>query len=195
MRPSPSDEKFDAYKETEHARAVYKAYRDYEEHENTLLNQRVTWLITMQAVTLATFGFSIQKQYELAQKIRELWSHLPVPDSAKVVSYVPPELEVYDVRFAVLLTGLALVGMASAITSLIGIIAAKTAQEELRERWRKHHSETAQILKLPNIAGGGSPRAERHGATFASAIPCFFFAIWAGALGYIACVVWQHLMR
>ena len=48
---------------------VYKIHRDYLEHEDELVHHRTTALITIQSFLIATFGFTYQKKYEIAEKL------------------------------------------------------------------------------------------------------------------------------
>lgn len=48
---------------------IYELFRDYIKHEDDLINQRLTWLLTIHGFLYATCGFTLQKRIEIAQKV------------------------------------------------------------------------------------------------------------------------------
>src|SRR3954453_13719795 len=44
--------------------SLYKEYRDYLKHEETLINNRTTWLITGNALLIAALGVIFQKRLD-----------------------------------------------------------------------------------------------------------------------------------
>ncbi|MGD9784084.1 MAG: hypothetical protein AB7U49_05285 [Hyphomicrobiaceae bacterium] len=147
---------------------IYKIYRSYEEHENDLLNHRTGWLVTVQSVLLATFGFSFQKHLEILQKV------LAVPPSAEKA-----DMQNALFQFKIFLAALAIIGVVTCWGSYRSIKAARDAQIALRDKYNVEHKAKVDVtLKLPPIAGGGSKSAEDAGSNFAYFLPGFFAILW-----------------
>jgi hypothetical protein len=147
---------------------IYKIFRSYEEHENALINHRTSWLVTVQSVLLATFGFSFQKHLEIVQKIADM-----APLARDTLSG-----SLY--QFKIFLAALPVIGIVTCFGSYMSIRAARDAQSELRKQYNsEYRGAISDSLKLPPIAGGSSKSAEDHGSSFAYFLPVFFFLLWA----------------
>jgi len=48
---------------------IYEVFRDYIKHEDNLINNRLTWILTIHGFLYATYGLTMQKKMEIAQKI------------------------------------------------------------------------------------------------------------------------------
>jgi len=130
----------------EDKRALYEIHRDYVKHEDHLINHRTTWLITVQAFLLATFGFSVQKLYEIwFNVIRVIQSEPEIASAMSSSSGL--------VRFSLL--ALSVVGFAVAIISLLSIRAASKAIESLNRNWKKIPSSQPQegVPKSGDVSG------------------------------------------
>jgi hypothetical protein len=57
---------------------LYRLFHDYTKHENSLINNRVTWLAQIHGFLYATFGFCLQKKVEIIQDVS---SHVAKTDS------------------------------------------------------------------------------------------------------------------
>lgn len=151
---------------------IYKVFRSYEEHENELLNQRTSWLITVQSVLLATFGFSLQKWLEVTHKSAEL--------DGKIQAVAKAILDKQLVDFKDFLIALAAIGVTTGVVSFMSIRTAITAQESLRSLWEKAHAKRPEVtrMNLPELSGGGDKWASKYGGYFASALPVIFVGLW-----------------
>jgi hypothetical protein len=51
---------------------IYELFRDYVKHQDSLINNRLSWLLTIHGFLYATYGFTIQKKLEVAQHIADV---------------------------------------------------------------------------------------------------------------------------
>lgn len=114
--------------------ARYNAYRDYLKHEDTLINFRITWLLTFEAALAAGVGLLLYADEKLA---------FPAWDTAMF--------------WAIL--GLVLVGLAFAVSSLNMVRGAEMAICNLEQKWEEYAAQ--QDIKMPGVVRGGlSPTGE-----------------------------------
>jgi hypothetical protein len=111
---------------------VYNRFRNQIEHENNLYNQRILWLIYIQALLFATLGLMTR-------------ARLGIPDESSILAV---DLMISVVCF---------LGMFIAVTSKRVLDNAGQALDELRDHW---NSELSPILPaeskrfFPHISGG-----------------------------------------
>lgn len=147
---------------------IWKAFRSYEEHENAPINHRTSWFITMQSVLIATFGFSIQKYFEVMAKLSEITD----PKSTlERMSNINSKYQTYLFILCIIVT-------AVAFWAHKGIGTAITAQVKMRELFTQSHKAKADEYKLPDISGGGDIDARNQGGTFAMSLPIAAGAFW-----------------
>jgi hypothetical protein len=48
---------------------LYEVFREYIKHEDSLINNRVTWLSQIHGFLYATYGFTLQKKLEIMQQV------------------------------------------------------------------------------------------------------------------------------
>lgn len=134
---------------------IYKIYKSYLEHENLLLNQRVTWLVTIQSFFLAAYAIPLGR-IEINTSLIMDWK---------------------DIRtfYAV---SLCIGAFCACIASFMSIIAATNAQKDIEKKWLAEHRDDAVRLGLPHIAGGGSKNRGKLGGTFARVIPVIMALFW-----------------
>jgi hypothetical protein len=145
---------------------IYKIHRDYIQHEDKLIYYRTTALITIQSFLLATFGFTYQKKYEIAEK---LFSHNPTL-SLSALGSITDEYNGFLVILAV-------VGAATSFIAWRSIQAAVNAINELERNWL-FFIDNKQPRHLPGITGGGNLSAVTAGAALATWIPRFLLLLW-----------------
>lgn len=155
--------------------SIFSAYREYARTENDLINHRTTWFVTIQSVLLATFGFSIQKYYEISEKIAESKSAGELVQKIHSVSN--------DVYISSIL--LALVGIVSCLSAFLGILASIAAQRNVEQLWRDNFARRATELSLPFIAGGGDNFMVRLGDWWALTLPVMLFLCWLGLVVFV----------
>ena len=162
----------------------YELYRAQEEHENELLHQRSTQLITIQSVLLATFGFSFQKFFEI---YINNWS----------IATKSPELLRLTLFFVLVLFSLCAVGIANSINAQTSIKAADESQQSIRENWSKvrtAYENSGKTHRLPPFAGGGEVRNMNLGKTFHASLPKFFLIFWLVTISFIVVIIIIYIL-
>lgn len=152
-------------KRNEDAEKIFAIYRDYIEHEDELIHQRSTSLITIQSFILATFGFTYQKKYEVAAKILVEKDKKPI------------DLGSINNEYNGFLLALALVGVATSFIAWRSVRAAKHALEALSILWSEH-AKSLDVKYLPEITGGGNGSASKDGISLATWAPLFLLGFW-----------------
>src|SRR5689334_2174427 len=104
---------------------IYDIHRAYVEHEDNLINYRTTWLIAIQSFVIATFGFCFQKEYEIITNIILDESAI---DKVRIVND-----KLFD--FSMLLLFLAVVGIVTAILTMLSVHAATHAILSVESNW------------------------------------------------------------
>lgn len=150
---------------------LYVIHRRYIEHEDTLVNNRTTWLITVQSFLIATFGFTFEAKYELV-------SHQILPELGNVAVRTPEELQTFQ-------TSLAVVGLFTGFVALLSLRAAARAITSVRRSWEKHPLAKPCRDYLPPLMGGGDPGARRAGISFPILLPIFFMLFWAATADFV----------
>jgi hypothetical protein len=161
---------------------LYKAFRDYCEHENDLINHRTTWLITVQSVLAATFVFSTQKYLETGQKLHEMAIDASIKGVDARTEALNKLIEQINNRYFLFGIIISVLGFISSIGAWFGINAARKAQKAVYALWDKRHKDDTFASHLPYICGGGDETAERWGSWFAEYLPLFFAALWIVAI-------------
>ncbi|SEF13402.1 hypothetical protein SAMN02787142_8054 [Burkholderia sp. WP9] len=171
---------------------VYEIHRAYIEHEDNLVNQRTTLMVTIQGLLLAAFGFGLQKFYEkvdakLSCDFRDQLLH-PIDTIQEVLPKLfPPEnfQDLVVLEFNCYLLIIVLVGLATSLIGRISIGAAKKAILALEDHWNIYYYQSKvrpeQEIKFrifPGISGGGKIKNRKRGISFVSWIPGFFVWLW-----------------
>ena len=135
----------------------YRRIRDQYEHENELYNQRIIWLITIQALLYATVGLVLQSLIESGMAVELNFVHL----------------------FILLI---AVLGILVALVASRTLTNGRKAQEELRDFWNDvlpsmpGHKDYGHLF--PAVAGG-TVKSPRHGSIFRSGnLPLYFILSW-----------------
>lgn len=158
----------------------FKIFRDYVEHEDGLINNRLTWNTTIQAFLFTVYGFSVQKLADIHAK----------PGTQDIT-----EKALFWLTFVLPVFG----GGISYLTYK-GVMAAQRAIENLEQQWDeivKCEYPTENPGLLPKLIGGGSTKVaafhdelhaselKRHhvvvnwGFTAPKRFPRFFEVAWA----------------
>lgn len=132
----------------------YKAIRDQIVHEDNLCNQRMTWLITLQAFLFGAYGFSLSAESnQNGVNLRDT---------------------IITAR-----TGMAMVGILSSLVVIVALFAAKRSIDRLVDRWYDSYPEEAKTF--PQIIGNYAPakrRGTRLGQVPIFSIPIIFPLVW-----------------
>jgi hypothetical protein len=153
---------------------IFAAFRQYEEHENELLNHRTGWLVTIESVIIGTYGFSYQKYFEVYERIRAN------EKSGALLAAMQDGIA----NFQYYLSGLAVIGFLISCFSYVSIRTAIKAQGEIRKTWHKEFYRRATELGLPDISGGGNEFSQRWGGAMAQSLPAFLALLWAFVFVY-----------
>ena len=135
--------------------------REYMKHEDDLINNRTTWLNTIQSFLIAAFGITFQKSIELLSS-----SANKIDDLAIIRGY------------QYLSTVFSLVGIGTSIIAWYAILAAVNSINALRDKWSTSPYYERHKDFLPGIVGGGHPGAHEGGTRFALWLPRFFLVFW-----------------
>ena len=133
----------------------FKIFRDYMQHEDNLINQRVSWNSTIQGFLFATYGLSQQK--------------LPDPKPG------PGALH----NLETLVRTIPWFGFGLSILVFLAVLAATLAHRRLADDWRVRVSPCYPDKQyLPDIAAGGVKAAGWLGFGAPVLIPIFFAVAW-----------------
>jgi len=139
----------------------YKVLRNYAEHEGTLLNNRVTWLLVSNAFLFASVGFAVR---ELADSGNEI------------------------LRFFVLISAIA--GFSISLASYLSILASYKASNSLKLAWEAYSENLtapdsgANVYFVAPFAGGGNVWASIAGSYAALVLPILLGIMWAAVFHY-----------
>ena len=161
----------------------YKIFRDYLEHEDELLNNRVTWLLLTNAFLFAAVGFTVR---------------------------VIPEFPVASLYVFVFASALG--GISIACLGVYSIGAAISASDSLEELWRAELERSGGLLfpvdtnsvtadqkasvgqvavVVPGIRGGGAGSAVNSGRVLAKFLPPGLIVFWAAVVIGLG-VAWHY---
>jgi hypothetical protein len=160
---------------------LYAAYRQYLNHEHSLINQRLSWNFTIQGFLFGAYAFVLNKTADVRGELTKV--------SADGVDILLGAL--HDLQILLLVIGLA--GFCASIAVHLSVWGARRSMNELRERWTRMkftEEETVDRVSLscgyPPIMGGGDPKATTlgfHASTFLSvAFAAAWFVLIADAL-------------
>lgn len=172
--------------ETDGERA-YDRFRDYVVHEDDLINQRTTWMITVQSFIVATFGFGVQKKLEVASGLAtlRLFCSSEKVDQLKSIPIATGQLDT-------LLYGLCLLGGVIAYFTLRSVNAAASAIEHLKADWDRAVREFLrsgrgdELKFLPGLTGGGSSLAASEGFQLPTWLPLIF--VWGWVVAFLTLI-------
>ncbi|MGH6645931.1 hypothetical protein [Aquabacterium sp.] len=150
---------------------IYKIHRDYIQHEDSLINHRTTWLITVQSFLIATFGFSYQKKFEVAEKLQARGLSLDAMGPT------------YD-EYRTFMITLAIVGVITALAALCSVFAAVSSIRAVQDTWQKKFG-TLPHPYLPGLIGGGSDKIASLGVLLSMWAPIFFSLLWLTTIVFL----------
>jgi hypothetical protein len=133
---------------------LYEAYRSYVRHEDSLVDSRLSWNLTVQGFLFA--GYSV-----LAQKAFETCSAEKTMGFGSLLRWM---------------WALAALGMLISLVSLLGVLAANSAIRNVRKLWEKKHTKLIDLF--PPLTGGGVGWAEVVGM-IPQLLPLLFCFAWA----------------
>jgi hypothetical protein len=123
----------------------YKETRDHIKHEDMLINNRMTWLIGLQAFLFGAYGFSLSAQSTVESARVSLSLAKDVSDSALNLELTNSLTIISTARL-----GFALTGICSALALFVGIVAASFSMGSLvkvrNEKYPKECQQYPQIM-------------------------------------------------
>jgi hypothetical protein len=143
----------------------YKAARDYITHEDSLINNRLTWLLVSQGLTFSAFS-------ALFKPISDIIVHLHgdhcLPEKA-VISLQETMDFLEGLQFI-----LSFLGLCISVISFLGVQAAVRAIRKVSG----DYEEVSKKAELPGLIGGGSEDAHNFGILYPRGIPIVLFFAW-----------------
>ena len=140
----------------------YKVLRSYAEHEGTLLNNRVTWLLVSNAFLFASVGFTVREMASSESEILTLFVQCS-----------------------------AVAGFLFSVVSFPSILASHRASNALKTAWSNYSKELAETKARANeyfvvpIAGAGNEWAAKGGSWAALVLPGLLALLWVIVFGYV----------
>lgn len=175
------------------AEALYERVRKYIEHENTLMSNRITWLITIQSFLFAVFGLNLQTAVNVLSEFR--WDN-PVAGVSVMVGVTTLDLFSLTLAYAgVRVSRVAYNSIRSARYSLAslraiwdhyvergsGDLVTVIKPERIAAEFRGLAGEVTQPLfgVIPYVSGGGfQPAYQFRGKEGSANIPLTMIHVW-----------------
>ena len=187
--------------------AVYDSFRGYIEHEDGLINQRLSWMLTIHGFLYATYGIVLTKQADIV-------STLAMTEDGTLASrrYLHAMADEYNMLFmftvaiSVVGAGVSLLGWGSiraAIASIKSVARTFRAQSWIISLDTTKHSEdqatgrrpmfdragrmvylTKEGLLLPRMSGGTRRREALLGSAASTIIPLLLTGVWAFSIAW-----------
>jgi hypothetical protein len=177
--------------------AVYDIFRKYVEHEDDLVNHRISWMLVIHGFLYAAYAFTIQQKFSILSKIFKIQTSndIAIPyferlrDSHEITGGLPYYLSEAIGQTEFFLILIAFIGFTISLVALRSINAAKNAavnvqkvfegQFEIHAAHGVHETVlTKDNLVLPTIAGGGDNRNRLLGILSARRIPFVLMGGW-----------------
>lgn len=171
--PSNQQEKQPPARLTQEAAVpVFARVRDKVEHEDELVHQRMTWLMTLQGLLFTAYGFSMSGEAS-ALTSKGLDSN-PTALATEALSRFTSNLN--NIRY-----GLVLLGILASAAALVGVLAAFRAIRDDAALWKTLEPENSEP-PFPQIIGTGS--ANTLGMICGISLPYTTAAgwVWVGGL-------------
>ena len=161
---------------------VYTRIRDYIEHEDTLINDRISRTLLVHGFLLASGVLLVQSRVEAAAKCmgrdQGCWADLTTSN----VHLLPPgQLSIVLLLVDVLLPVIALIGVVTTRAAHNGVAAAEESVTSVRLRWEQfanQHRTAIDRLHLPGVTGGGSAAMEEKGHGSSLKLLRHLFVLW-----------------
>ncbi len=154
---------------------LYQIFRDYVKHEDTLINNRLSWNLTIQGLLFAAYFVVVQK----VDDVKDTLAAKGLPELAELQHFRG------FLRFVAYLLG----GLGFVVSAFVfaGVFAAYLGIEEVQRKWHKENQEYEKCpgkrdthgTLLPGLIGGGNPLAHFLGSRAPFAISVVFVLVWA----------------
>jgi hypothetical protein len=141
----------------------YNALRDYITHEDSLINNRLTWLLASQGLLFSAFSALFKPMADLAlsgEKCHMSNHAIEMFSDLKMLQYI-----------------LSVLGLSISVICYIGIDAATKTIGQIVDDFEAEIVQDEK-LKLPALTAGGSQEARKFGAFSSRAIPISLLLAW-----------------
>lgn len=187
-------------------RRLYGNYRNYLQHEDNLINNRISWMLTIHGFLYATYGFTLQKKIEIYSKLDGahkvstgkfleitageysfIFSRIEKTESTSLIFGLPHEA----VTANLFMIMIAVVGYFISRYSRRSILAADQAAKSVNKiattvfRHRRDEACLDRVIldqegkfDLPGLSGGGSDKYTEEGFRAATVIPTVLILSW-----------------
>jgi hypothetical protein len=174
---------------------IYALFRDYVKHEDALVNNRLTWILTIHGFLYATYGLTIQKRLEIIAYIsNSIFVHLNEQEQFFHAANLP----YYLLEIRVFLIFLCFIGSFISGYGFVSIRAAHRASSSLRqifeEQFKKFEpswypdvpnlrylGDEEKYFVVPTIEGAGRERFIKVGLIASLTIPLILLGGWVSA--------------
>lgn len=182
---------------------IYEQYRNYIQHEDSLINHRMTWMLTIHGFLYASYALTLQKKVEILDRLNVASGSKAGSTAAGIEAALPGIASRFDFAFfelSVFLMVIAFVGIVVSFSALMSILAAKQAINGLARQFGNQFDvqvvsglnaasfsrtgPTPSTIALPHIVGGGDPRAPGRGSFATWLIPCALIASWLFGIAF-----------
>lgn len=160
---------------------IYQLHRDYIIHEDVLINNRITWMLSIHGFLYASYGLVLAQLINSSQNLDKLCHN--------VVEYFGL---IHGVLFLFIITG---IGMGVSCFGLCSIMAAKEATAkvahvfdkfaeinnhkiEYNKNRTKRHYEVSEKYNFPHVIGGGVVRSVEGGGLASIMVPSTLIIAW-----------------
>lgn len=177
---------------------TYDTFRKYVEHEDDLVNHRISWMLLVHGFLYAGYAVALKIKFDLLEKIDKHTKHPP--------DYLA-SARFQTVFFIFLISA---VGFCVSLVAFMSINAARKAAENVQKVFEGQYKptfgygvrETVQSengLVLPTIAGGGDKNNKIFGLSSALSIPFVMILGWLFAflieIIYLTPDWWAHMFH
>ena len=167
----------------------YELIRNYVEHENSLINDRLTWLLLSQGLIFSAFGGLFIPISNLSVKIAE-----PCQSNDLWLKKSEFLAEIID-KISLFQEVLGLLGLFISFASLLGIWGAARSIKQIEKEYEKDDFFTTLLNSnyLPLITGGGSKLARWQGNISPQIIPIVLTFTWVIVLFVLSPSLFSHI--
>jgi hypothetical protein len=161
---------------------VYSRIRSYIEHEDGLVNDRISRTLLVHGFLLASGVLLVQSRVEAAAKClgrdQGCWTEATTSNAHLLA---PEQLSIVLLLVDFLLPVIAMIGVVTTRAALRGVAAAEVSVTSVRLHWENFASEhraAIDRLHLPGVTGGGSADVEEKGHGSALNLLRHLFLLW-----------------
>jgi len=152
---------------------IYETFRKYLQHEDNLVNQRMSWMLMIHGFLYAAYALTVQKKLEIGEKLNY---QIQVGGHGKIKLHHYLRDAMFQTEFV--LAFITLIGLVISAVALVSIRAARKSavniqtifegQFRVREAYGIPETiRTRNNVILPTVAGGGD-KQNRKGGIFSA---------------------------